>query len=81
MVVHGVVYRESKVIEQKILPEIKNVVIFENEEQKSDNEKEKEGGDKENVDNSVTKERMSNEKPLDGTDSNKQSKDSTRKFS
>jgi hypothetical protein len=74
MVVHGVVYRESKVIEQKILPEIKNVVIFENEEQKSDNEKE-------NVDNSVTKERMSNEKPLDGTDSNKQSKDSTRKFS
>ena len=29
MVVHGVVYRESKVIEQNILPEIKNFVIFE----------------------------------------------------
>jgi hypothetical protein len=42
MVVHGVVYRESKVIEQKILPEIKNFVIFENEEsQKSDSEKDK----------------------------------------
>ena len=42
MVVHGVVYRESKVIEQKILPEIKNFVIFENEEQKSDSENSKE---------------------------------------
>ena len=31
MVVHDVVYRESKVIEQKILPEIKNFVIFEND--------------------------------------------------
>ncbi len=29
MLVHGVVYRESKVIEQNILPEIKNFVIFE----------------------------------------------------
>jgi hypothetical protein len=33
MIVHGVVYRESKVIEQKILPEIKNFAIFENVEQ------------------------------------------------
>jgi hypothetical protein len=32
VLVHGVVYRESKVIEQKILPEIKNFVIFENTE-------------------------------------------------
>lgn len=31
MIVHGVVYRESKVIEQKILPEIKNFGIFEEE--------------------------------------------------
>lgn len=31
MIVHGVVYRESKVIEQKILPEIKNFAIFEEE--------------------------------------------------
>lgn len=30
MIVHGVVYRESKVIEQKFLPEIKNFAIFEN---------------------------------------------------
>lgn len=29
MIVHGVVYRESKMIEQKILPEIKNFGIFE----------------------------------------------------
>lgn len=29
-IVHDVVYRESKVIEQKILPEIKNFAIFEN---------------------------------------------------
>lgn len=33
MIVHGVVYRESKVIEQKILPEIKNFAIFENADQ------------------------------------------------
>ncbi len=31
MLVHGVVYRESKVIEKNILPEIKNFVIFETE--------------------------------------------------
>jgi hypothetical protein len=38
MLVHGVVYRESKVIEQNILPEIKNFVIFENSELASGNE-------------------------------------------
>jgi len=38
MLVHGVVYRESKVIEQNILPEIKNFVIFENSEVASGNE-------------------------------------------
>ncbi len=32
MLIHGVVYRESKVIEQNILPEIKNFVIFETAE-------------------------------------------------
>ena len=32
MLVHGVVYRESKVIEQNILPEIKNFVNFETDE-------------------------------------------------
>ena len=37
MVVHGVVYRESKVIEQNILPEIKNFVIFENQDESSSN--------------------------------------------
>jgi hypothetical protein len=75
MVVHGVVYRESKVIEQKILPEIKNFVIFENEEQKSDNEKtDKQSGDKENVEKNVKDNSVTNEKTLDGTDSNKQSK-------
>ena len=30
MIVHGVVYRESKEIEQNILPELKNFSIFEN---------------------------------------------------
>lgn len=32
MLIHTVVYRESKVIEQNILPEIKHLVIFENSE-------------------------------------------------
>jgi hypothetical protein len=33
MLVHGVMYRESKVIEQNILPEIKNFVIFEEDDE------------------------------------------------
>ena len=32
MIIHGVVYRESKVIEHNILPEIKNFAIFENQD-------------------------------------------------
>ncbi len=43
MVVHGVVYRESKVIEQNILPEIKNFVIFENQDELSSNLDKKDG--------------------------------------
>ena len=35
MLIHGVVYRESKVIEQNILPEIKNFVIFEQDNETS----------------------------------------------
>jgi hypothetical protein len=38
MVVHGVVYRESKVIEQKILPEIKNETTSQGQE-KDQNQK------------------------------------------
>jgi hypothetical protein len=37
MIVHGVVYRESKEIEQNILPELKNFSIFENIEPDASN--------------------------------------------
>jgi hypothetical protein len=84
MVVHGVVYRESKVIEQKILPEIKNFVIFENEEQKSDNENNL--GMKENqaaatdglLENNLSKEKDNNEKKGDSLAKNSDMADSTK---
>lgn len=46
VIVHGVVIRESKVIEQKILPEIKNFAIFENDEEHSKEDKSSSGQEK-----------------------------------
>lgn len=46
VIVHGVVIRESKVIEQKILPEIKNFGIFENDDEHSKEEKQTSAQDK-----------------------------------
>ncbi|CAF0826478.1 unnamed protein product [Brachionus calyciflorus] len=46
ILVHGVVIRESKVIEQKILPEIKNFAIFENTDENLKDDKQNTNQDK-----------------------------------
>ena len=79
MVVHGVVYRESKVIEQKILPEIKNFVKFENETTSQGQEKESSGAQ------ASADEKMSNPEMTKNAESlssaNDQSKDNLNKNS